>query len=223
MIKEGEVMNAMRKRIEKHCYIGLAIMSVGTDDDDGKGPTILRGDAQYNKRKVLDGELAAMHKQLREGRDLQPFQWEHAISIIVNPKAIDLSSLTFSSKESDHKQVIWNAGYAGVPDLAWLLDGNHRVEYIRAYLLKGTYEALVAAKKALLQLHINLVKDKSKEQPLIKIINQCKETIAEKGSWLVRFYSSSKPNLCLNASSLGNLILPQNLQQTLMMTRTPRP
>lgn len=194
MLKEGEELSQMRKRIENDCQMGYAIMSVGTDDDDGRGPTLSRGDAQYNERKVFDAELAAMHKQMREGKNLQPLQWEHAIWVIVNPKAIDTSSLTFSSKEADHKHVIWNEGYAGVSDMAWLLDGNHRVEYMRSYVLKGTYEALHAAKQALGDLRTKLVKDETRIKPLIELINKSKHTIDETGLWLVRFFDSSMSN-----------------------------
>lgn len=212
MVQEGEIIHAMRRRIENNCYMGYAIMSVGTDDDDGKGPKISRGDTQFNERRILEGELSAMHKELREGRDLQPLQMEHAISVIVNPKAINIACLTFSSKEEDHKRVVWNEGYAQATDMAWLLDGNHRVEYLRTYVLKTLYITMSDANKELERLRFGLVHDQTRMDPLIEAVNQAKNSIAQKGLWLVRFYNSSKP-FVLILGPFQNLILPQCLQQ----------
>lgn len=188
MVQEGEEMAAMLTRIDENCNMGYALMSFGNDNDNGQGPNLIRGDDLFNDRKVWQDELKAMHVELVEGSKLQPKAFQHAMSVVVNPKAIDKSSLTFSSKSKDHQTVKWMPEYVNADDTAWLSDGNHRVEYLREYVLKPHQEILSKAQEDLVKLREGLVPDPSKIERITKVINTCHRTISKRSLWLVHFY-----------------------------------
>lgn len=142
----------------------------------GKGPTVKMNPMQRPIEKKATAVLVEVAGPKGEG--LLRMDTIHALTYVVDPKLVDLGSLTMDVK-GPFKEARWKLeGVSDEDSIAIQYAGAHRIEAFKS-VHKPTLDAIQAAEKKLAKKEIVGVRQE---------LNKLREALNEKATWLIAFY-----------------------------------
>ena len=175
-------------KLYRQCVLGHAKINVSDNRDMGRGPSMKLG--AVNPRSATKSSATLMHINTGNGTRIQSSTQNNAIVVSVDPKLVDLGSLTCDESATEFEHVRWL--YGATAGECVLVNGASRVGMMQQLVLDEQLMGVEELRKAIALEESSTTPDQEKIENHKRILAMGNDCLRREGQWLALFIDASE-------------------------------